>query len=149
MRKLSILVIPGTDGIEDTVRFVCMVIKKIPRLRTYICGERDLLESLGGILGRRVLATRRVILYKLPLESSQWHGEALRLFINTNPDIIAYINREKTSTRFDAELFYPLALNRSIPIFSVVTRKNNYIRLGKVYDNVEELISYIERYLVI
>ncbi len=145
---LRILVVPGYESVDELSRFLDRILSRFPGVKFFIIGEKWVVERVGKALGRRVLAKGNVVLYKVDHRIEKRFSEALRLFVNVNPSLIIFFLRKVSEDDFDPKLFYPLALNKGIPIYSYVKDKSSYIGVGEIVYSVNDLISLIERFYI-
>jgi len=143
---LRILVVPGYECVDELSRFLDRILSRFPGVKFFIIGEKWVVERVGKALGRRVLARGNVVLYKVDHRIEKKFSEALRLFINVNPSLVIFFLRKFFEEGFDPRLFYPLALNKEVPVYSYVKDKSSYIGVGEIVYGVADLISLIERF---
>ncbi|RLG83281.1 MAG: hypothetical protein DRO40_05050 [Thermoprotei archaeon] len=143
---LRILVVPGYECVDELSRFLDRILSRFPGVKFFIIGEKWVVERVGKALGRRVLARGNVVLYKVDHRIEKKFSEALRLFINVNPSLVIFFLRKFFEEGFDPRLFYPLALNKEVPVYSYVKDKSSYIGVGEIVYSVADLISLIERF---
>jgi len=143
---LKILVVPGYECVDELSWFLDRILSRFPGVKFFIIGEKWVVERVGKALGRRVLARGNVVLYKVDHRIEKKFSEALRLFINVNPSLVIFFLRKFFEEGFDPRLFYPLALNKEVPVYSYVKDKSSYIGVGEIVYSVADLISLIERF---
>ena len=143
---LRILVVPGYECVDELSRFLDRILSRFPGVKFFIIGEKWVVERVGKALGRRVLARGNVVLYKVDHRIEKKFSEALRLFINVNPSLVIFFLRKFFEEGFDPRLFYPLALNKEVPVYSYVKDKSSYIGIGEIVYSIADLISLIERF---
>ena len=141
---LKILVVPGYECVDELSWFLDRILSRFPGVKFFIIGEKWVVERVGKALGRRVLARGNVVLYKVDHRIEKKFSEALRLFINVNPSLVIFFLRKFFEEGFDPRLFYPLALNKEVPVYSYVKDKSSYIGVGEIVYGVADLISLIE-----
>ncbi len=143
---LRILVVPGYKCVNELSWFLDRILSRFPGIKFFIIGEKWIIEHVGKALRRRVLARGNVVLYKVDHRTEKEFSEALRLFVNVNPSLIIFFLRKVSGEGFDPRLFYPLALNKGIPVYSYIRDKSSYIGVGEIVYSVDDLISLIERF---
>ncbi len=143
MKKLyRILVAPGpsSEAIDCTIEYVCRLSRIVRELKIFIIGDKDVIVSIGKKLSKNLLKSGRVVLSRILLNRD--HGsEALRIFIEVNPDLIVYIMYPIDNYLFKAELLYKLRYSKTINALSLVSNKYECVSLGIVVDSLEILVE--------